>query len=303
MWCVIRPTRPNWLVVDSATTHVYVYTEIGYVAFVVNPSGGDVLSPSGSFRRRLPPLPAGNVKPTVAFIRGKILSCGGFENINCYLYNIHSNTWSVYSASVFHHDLQPGVVYRNRIYLLDDQHPEVFDPDNKKWSRWPQPSIETGGLGCIVAWRDQFFLFGGFHNRNGIQTFDHATSAWSQLSDDQPAPIDIFESGCVQIPGRDEILVTGFDDHLETVAAALYDIKTNSWQLLPTPAVPYNASSLVALGSRVFLFSSDVLREFHYSNSSWSQKNVDISYCEYPEVISVPAEVFQDLPGGCVGVK
>ncbi len=34
-----------------------------------------------------------------------------------------------------------GVVYNEKLYILDDENPEVFNPKTNTWSIWPKPAI------------------------------------------------------------------------------------------------------------------------------------------------------------------
>ncbi len=233
------------------------------------------------------------------------MACGGLENKNCYLYHPNNDTWSVYSTSFFTHNLQPGEIFAEKIFITDDSNPEVFDPASNSWSSWPKPISKAGDGPCLVAWMDTFILLGGFSNRRGVQTFNHSSNTW-QVLDSTNVPMDIYLSGCALLPS-DEILVVGSEDSDQS-SAALYNIRANTWQKLPETTNAKQGASLVILGSRIFVMGDhfeNVIEEFDYNTFTWSL--VDAKLITHREghqgVIALPAEMFQHLPGGCVGVQ
>ena len=69
-----------------------------------------------------------------------------------------------------------------------------------------------------------------------------------------------------------------------------------------------HSSSLVVLGSRVFAvggnFNLEVVEEFHLSSETWTVVDTPpVVPRIYHSMISVPAELFSHLPGGCEGVE
>ncbi len=57
--------------------------------------------------------------------------CGGPNNKNCWQYDVTSNSWSSYTTSKYTHNYQTAVTYNNKLYIVDDAFPEIFDPTTK----------------------------------------------------------------------------------------------------------------------------------------------------------------------------
>jgi N-acetylneuraminic acid mutarotase len=291
--------------------YLFILDTSGFVAFVV---GGNVhkevelYSPEGNCQHSLAPIPVSgseSYEPVLAFTDEKILACGGSGNKNCYLYHTKNDSWSVYSTSSFTQNLQPGETFNEKIYITDGSNPEVFDPASNSWSSWPKPIRKTGNGPCLVAWMDTFILLGGFSNRQGIQTFNHSSNTW-QVLDSTNVPMDIYLSGCALL-SSDEILVVGSEDS-DLSSAALYNIRANTWKKLAETTNAKQGASLVILGSRIFVMGDhyeNVIEEFDYDTSTWSLVEAKlITHREgHQGVIALPAEMFQHLPGGCVGVQ
>ena len=244
--------------------------------------------------------------PILSYIDGRILSCGGNKNKDCYLYHPLNDSWSVYSTSSFTHDLQPGEIYNKKIYLSDDENPEVFDPATNAWSSWPTPK-NTGGEGaCLVAWKEFFFLIGGYTDKRGFQTFNHSSNTWEALGSSS-VPMDVLLSDCLLLPS-DEILVVGSEYAPYVNSAALYNIEANTWKQLPNSTSPRAGGGLVILGTRIFVMGDhfeNVVEEFDYDTSTWSPVEAKlITHRDgHQGILPLPAEMFQHLPGGCVGVQ
>ena len=51
----------------------------------------------------------------------QIVSCKGTLTQNCYLYDIATNSWSLYSISSKANQYARGVVYKNKIYITGDK--------------------------------------------------------------------------------------------------------------------------------------------------------------------------------------
>jgi hypothetical protein len=280
----------------------------GFVAFVVggnNHKDVELYSPDGNCQHSLSPIPVSGYESVLAFIDDKILACGGLENKNCYLYHPNNDTWSVYSTSIFTHDYQPGEIFNEKIFINDGEHPEVFDPATNTWSSWAAPFIKTRLGSCLVAWKDTFTLIGGSSNRRGVQNFNHSTNTW-QVLDSTAVPMDIYFSGCALLPS-DEILVVGSEES-DQYSAALYNIRANTWKKLSDTLNPRDGTALVTLGTHVFAIDGhygNIVEEFNYNTSSWSPIEAKlITHREgHQGVIPLPAEMFQHLPGGCVGVQ
>jgi len=84
----------------------------------------------------------------------------------------------------YYHLSSPGVVHNNKLYIIDDENPEVYDFNNDSWSSWPTPSIKPGGYSALISWKDSIIAFGGYNNKQGVQKFNATTNDWSILDID-----------------------------------------------------------------------------------------------------------------------
>jgi hypothetical protein len=287
---------------------------LGYVALVV---GGyphkeaELYSPDGNCQHNLAPVPIssdGFYMPVLAFIDNKILACGGYNNKNCFQYHPNNDTWSIFSISKSIHSDFPGEIFNEKLFLADCCSPEVLDPVSNTWSSWPSFISFGSGTGlnsCLIAWQETFILLGGLIGPTP-QSFNHSTNTW-QVVDYVRPPIYFDTNGCILLPS-DEILVVGSEGYLNYTSAALYDIKANSWKELPKTTYCRDGASLVILGSRIFAMDgryNNTVEEFDYDTSSWSLVAAELITHRggSQDVIALPAEMFQHLPGGCVGVQ
>jgi hypothetical protein len=119
-----------------------------YIAFLVGNSQVALYSPNGKCQHilsSLNPAPIGVPYLTMALLDKQILSCGGGNSKSqCFLYDVATDTWTFYSTSNAVHNLRRGVAHQGKIYIMDDSHPEVFDPLNKTWlfKKAPPTSVE-----------------------------------------------------------------------------------------------------------------------------------------------------------------
>ncbi len=252
----------------------------------------------------IPVSDSDSYEPVLSHIDDKILACGGNGNKNCFLYHPRNDSWSVYSTSNFTQNLQPGETFNEKIYVTDDSNPEVFDPISNSWSSWLAPLNKTGEGPCLVAWMDSFILLGGSSNKRGIQTFNHSSNNW-QILDSTNVPMDIYFSGCALLPS-DEILVVG-SEYSNQRPAALYNIRSNTWKKLSDTTTRRDGTSLVILGTRIFAIDGhggNIVEEFNYNTSSWKPVGTNLITHRrgHQGVIPLPADMFQHLPGGCIGV-
>jgi hypothetical protein len=293
--------------------YLFILDTSGFVAFVV---GGSVhkevelYSPEGNCQHSLAQIPVSgsqSYEPVLAYIDDKILACAGYEpNKDCYLYHPNNDSWSIYSTSKFTHAYQPGEIYNDKIYIKDDSNPEVFDPISNSWSSWLAPLKKTGDGACLVAQKDTFLLLGGLSNQRGVQTFNHSSNTWQVLNSTN-VPMDIYLSGCALLP-NDEILVVGSEGTPYQSSAALYNVQSNTWKALSETPNPRDGTALVTLGKRVFAVDGhygNIVEEFNYNTFTWSPMEAKlITHRDgHQGVIPLPAEMFQHLPGGCVGVQ
>lgn len=131
---------------------------LGTVAFVVGGADTSVelYSPNGNCSTQLAAVPASLPleSPVLGILDGKILACENqYHNYRkCWTYNSANDSWSLYTESRFGHN-NPGIVYKNKLYIVDSANPEIFDPLTKIWSPWPVVLAEPYG-GCLVGMAD-----------------------------------------------------------------------------------------------------------------------------------------------------
>jgi hypothetical protein len=163
-----------------------------------------------------------------------------------------------------------GVVYDRNIYIVDDSNPEVFNPSTSDWLTWPAPPNKSGNGPCLLAWKDSILLLGGELNRRGVQQFNLSTKTWKIL-DSSNLSMAIYFSGCVVLPTED-ILIVGSEIDPYRSSAALYNVSSNTWTQLDETNHPRDGTSLVTLGSRVFVvdgWSSYTVEEFDFVDNTW----------------------------------
>jgi hypothetical protein len=119
--------------------------------------------------------------------------------------------------------------------------------------------------------------------------------------------MDIYLSGCALLP-NDEILVVGSEGSPFKSSMALYNIQSNTWKTLSETPNPRDGTALVTLGKRVFAVDGhygNIVEEFNFNTFTWIPVGAKlITHRQgHQGVISLNAELFQHLPGGCVGVQ
>jgi hypothetical protein len=114
----------------------------------------------------------------------------GFQQ--CWTYDIGSNSWNSIAASSFEHGY-PGVLYNNRIYALDDEHPEIYDPETGLWTDWPAPVLTQPGA-CALVWKNNFVVLGGNINTTGVLVFDLSSETWKTVESND-VPFQLVLSG------------------------------------------------------------------------------------------------------------
>ena len=191
----------------------------------------------------------------------------------------------------------------SKIYLAHDTYPEIFDPMTSEWSSWPTSNVVHGYYGCLLSWRDSLIFLGGYNARKVVEIFDVSSQTWKIL--DSSAPIDIYKSACVVLP-NDEILVAGSSG--DGRRSFIYNVTANKWRRGGDSIFSKKGSSLVVLGSRVFAvgggYYPEVVEEFDLSSETWIVVDTPILFPRrFHSMISVPAELFSHLAGGCQGVE
>jgi len=138
----------------------------------------------------------------LVYIDGKIIACP--ENtlgpMICWSYNITENNWRYITSLNYVHYDAPGVAFDNKIYFVDDEHPEVYDPRNNSLSTWPAPENKIGMGPCLIVYGDTILAIGGNSNSRGVQSFNTSLNLWT-VRDAGNAPYDMTFHSCILEPG------------------------------------------------------------------------------------------------------
>jgi len=90
----------------------------------------------------------------------------------------------------------------------------------------------------------------------------------------------------------------------------IYDMGSNSWKRTADTNYPKYGTSLVTVGSRVIALPGtdsagvvmNYVEEFIYETKTWTVLNPKLKQARSGyAALSVPAMMFKDMPGGCVG--
>ena len=122
--------------------------------FIVGKTQFGLYSPDGGCQYAFTPsgdFPANIGYLTLALLDKQIVGFGGNSNPNCYLYDVATNSWSIYSTGIVQHNYEKGVVHQGKIYLLDDTGSQVFDPITKILATWPNPPLTSSALVSITS--------------------------------------------------------------------------------------------------------------------------------------------------------
>ena len=271
------------------------------------PTTTKLYSPNGMCNQTLAPFAAwSNIERAVMMLLNKqVLACGGLHNLNCYMYDVLTNTWSIYSNATRSHNYG-GVVHNRKIYLTDYSKPEVFDPSSKLWSTWPvAPTDES--FSCYVSWKNYIIKFGGYSYASALQVwrFDPTTNNWLILN--TTPPFYLYNSGCTVLP-NENVLVTGCELSPNCYKSiAEYNVTANTWpSVINGSEILYNSISMV-LGKRAFIIpssSSKLVQEYFFENKTVVKISEPfISYVSSTSPsIAIPADWFIKFPGMCIGI-
>ena len=261
-------------------------------------SGGgtvEVYTPDGSCVATLAPTPFPQVAMSLSYINESIVACGALPF--CWNYNIAEDGWARLTEHRFHHDYQVSGVYNDKLYIVDDRNPEVFDPTANTWTPLPAPPVQTERSACMVTYQDSFLLFGGFENSRGVQQFNHTTNEWVNLN---PAsvPKDMVNSGCILLPNGQDVLIVGPQVNPLLSAASIYKVQSNTFLELPDPDINRYGTKLVQFGSRVFAIGGGgqddrKVEEFNYDSNTWTSGFADLRESSYDgqAVVTLPSKL------------
>ena len=209
----------------------------------------ELYSPNGQCNHKLAQTPVRQVNPVLVYANNRIIACGG--TASCWEYNIKMDSWLKFTRATFRDDLQPGVVYGNKLYVIDDAKAQVLDLINNTWSTWSMPPNKFGGC-ChwMVGWKESIILFGGERNPKGVQTYNTKTNTWI-VQGSTNVPMEMKWSSALLI-SRNEIIVAGSDRSCCHHSAAKYYPQTDTWLKLQDSQISHRGTRLVKLGSRIF---------------------------------------------------
>jgi hypothetical protein len=116
------------------------------------------------------------------------------------------------------------------------------------------------------------------------------------------------------LPGKKKVLIVSTMPGADETRADIYDTASNTWSQTGSTLYPRAGSSLVTLGTRVFVMGgnwspspitlSTTVEEYNVQLGTWSlAKSSMISGRKNFDVMPLPAALFPNLPQGCVGVQ
>jgi hypothetical protein len=154
----------------------------------------------------------------------------------------------------------------------------------------------------LLTWRDTFLMIGGHTNPKSVQSYNTNSQEWTIIT--SSVPMNVENTACIVLPNED-VLVVGSDDIVELNSTAIYNVANNVWTKLADTTYFRGGTDLVRLGNRIFALGglSDNIEEFHQEDNSWtlvSQKLI-IPRSQHNSM-SLPAETFSDISGGCQGI-
>jgi hypothetical protein len=276
-----------------------------HIALVVGGSGTSVelYSPSGNCNHQLADFPVSSENPVLVYVDEMIIACAVGQS--CWEYNTKEDKWSVIAKALFTHNGQPGVVYQEKVYVIDEASPQVFDPSSKTWSSWPSLPNKFGNYPCIVNWKDCIILFGGSSNTRSFQIFNITAQTWTVLDTSQ-LPMEIHWSSSLTL-NNGNVFIVGSEQSGSHYSAAFYKPTDNSWVQLEDSVTSHQGTRLVQLGTRLFAIggrANDLVEEYNLETNLWTPFDVELLVKRdgHHSVLALPANLFSHLPGGCQGV-
>jgi hypothetical protein len=278
---------------------------LGFIALVVggNDNTTELYSPTGNCNRKLAAFPLTSNNPVLVYVNEMVIACSGGKS--CWEYKIKENSWSVIATAPFAHNYQPGVVYQEKVYVMDESNPQVFDPSSKAWSSWPTPPKKTGNAPWMVGWMDCIILLGGSSNLRGIQIFNITKQTWAVMDSSQ-VPMDMHWSSSLTLPNGNVLIAGSYQGGYHN-STAFYNPTNNSWTELVKTATSHQGTRLVQLGTQIFAIggrANDLVEEFILETNAWKPVNTKLLVRRdgYLSLLALPAKLFSHLQGGCQGV-
>jgi hypothetical protein len=235
----------------------------------------------------------------LVYIDGKIIACDyNFHGFTiCWSFNISQKSWtdktSLYTKSKIN-----GVAFDNKLFMIDDERPQVFDPRSNKWSNWPAPAMRTGGSSCLIVWKDEILAIGGNFNRQGVQSYNTSSNIWTIRSDGKTS-FNMAGHSCILVPGN-KVLVLGSILSINN-PAALYNIITNSWETLDDTTYNRAGSAVFDLNGRIFTMggydkTGTSIEEFYHQNNTWATIDTKAVFPRlFAIALSLPVDLFSGL--------
>jgi hypothetical protein len=277
---------------------------LGYVALVVgNGLSVELYSPNGNCNHKLANFPISCDNPVLVYVNAMIIACSGGKS--CWEYNVKEDNWTVIATAPFTHNFQPGVVYQEKVYVIDEASPQVFDTSSKTWSSWPSPPKKSGQAPWMVGWKDCIILLGGGSNLRGVQIYNITEQTWT-VQDSSLVPLDLHWSSSLTLFNENVFIVGSYHSGSQH-SAAFYNPTNNSWTELQNTVTDRTGSRLVQFGRRIFAIagrSTDIVEEYLLETNTWKPVNVElIIYRDgYFSLLALPSQLFSHLSGGCQGV-
>jgi hypothetical protein len=248
----------------------------------------------------------GEKKVIFVLIANSVVICGNSNKFNCWKFDFRSKKWTTLAQSKNTHSTRPAKVYQNKLYIVEDLNPEIYDAENNDWSTWERPLDITGGFACSAIWKDTLLVVPNYNGiSNNFQQYNFTSKVWNFLNGSE---INFLWPTCLILPGdENKLLVAGFENRAE-----LYDTIEKQWISIGNTSTFRIAGDLVALGKRVFYLSGidsegeelDSVEEFHFTNKSWTLVNKKMLMAKRLfKAISIPAFLFQDVVENCTGEK
>jgi len=263
----------------------------------------ELYSPTGNCNHKLAAFPMSCFNNVLIYVDEMIISCCGGES--CWEYSAKENNWSVIATAPFSHNNQPGVVYQEKVYVMDEPSPKVLDPSSKTWSSWPSPPNKSGHAPSMVGWKDCIILLGGKNNLRGVQIFNITKQTWTALDSSQ-VPMDMSYSSTLTL-SNGEVFIVGSDQDAYINSSAFYNPGEDSWVKLKETIRSRQGARLVLLGSKIFVVGgrySGLVEEFLLKTNAWKPVDAKLIISRnYMSVIALPAKLFSHLQGGCQGVN
>ncbi len=268
-----------------------------------NDNSVELYCPTGTCNQKLAAFPVTSNNPVLVYIKKMIIACSGGKS--CWEYKINENNWSVIATAPFTHSHQPGAVYQEKLYVMDEASPQVFDPSSRTWSNWPSPPNKSGEAPWMVGWKDCIILLGGGSNPKGVQIFNITKQTWAVMDSSQ-VPMEMYWSSSLTLPNGNVLIAGSFQDGYHN-SATFYNPTNNSWKELEKTATSHHGTRLVQLGTQIFAIggrANDLVEEFILETNTWKPVDTKLLVRRdgYMSLLALPAKLFSHLQGRCQGV-